>query len=170
MNDQLLEGASRCHFCESAPCLSADPNRTDIPAFIRAFLDGDESKAYEIIRKSNPLPELTSPLSPAWLETEGACIETTLTGKSVPILDLQYTIAWRARQIGMTGTRVPQTTSGKKVAIVGGGPTGISAASRLVECGHEVDLFEQSDRLGGRQFASFLHCESHLPQMRLRRS
>ena len=147
--DQLLAGASRCHFCESAPCISADPTQTDIPAFIRAFLDGDESKAYEIIRKSNPLPELTSQLSPAWLENEGACIETTLTGKSVPILDLQYTIAWRARQNGMTGTRIRQTTSGKKVAIVGGGPTGISAASRLVEFGHEVDLFEQSDRLGG---------------------
>ena len=147
--DQLLAGASRCHFCESAPCISADPTRTDIPAFIRAFLDGDESKAYELIRKSNPLPELTSQLSPAWLETEGACIETTLTGRSVPILDLQYTIAWRARQNGLTGTRIPQTASGKKVAIVGGGPTGISAASRLVEFGHEVDLFEHSDRLGG---------------------
>ena len=147
--DQLLEGASRCHFCEFAPCISADPTRTDIPAFIRAFLDGDESNAYEIIRKSNPLPELTSQLSPAWLETEGACIETTLTGKSVPILDLQYTIAWRARQNGLTGIRVPQTASGKKVAIVGGGPTGISAAAHLVEFGHEVDLFEQSDRLGG---------------------
>ncbi len=147
--DQLHAGASRCHFCESAPCISADPTRTDIPAFIRAFLDGDESKAYELIRKTNPLPELTSQLSPAWLENEGACIETTLTGKAVPIRDLQYSIAWRARQNGMTGIRLPKTSSGRKVAVVGGGPTGIAAASRLIELGHAVDLLEQSERIGG---------------------
>ena len=147
--DQLLAGARRCHLCEAAPCIAASPTRTDIPAFIRAFLSGDESKAYEIIRERDPLPELTSRLSPAWLQSEGACIETTLTGAPVPILDLQYTIAWRARDRGETGARVPQDSTGKRVAIVGGGPCGIAASVRLVESGHTVDLFEHSDRLGG---------------------
>ena len=148
-SDQLLTGAARCHLCEAAPCVAASPTRTDIPAFIQAFRNGDDRRAYEIIRAHDPLPELTSRLSPAWLESEGACIETTLTGTPVPILDLQYVIAWRARERGETGAHIPPESTGKKVAIVGGGPTGIAAAIRLVEFGHTVHLHEQSDRLGG---------------------
>jgi NADPH-dependent glutamate synthase beta subunit-like oxidoreductase/2,4-dienoyl-CoA reductase-like NADH-dependent reductase (Old Yellow Enzyme family) len=148
-SDQLLAGAVRCHLCEAAPCIVASPTRTDIPAFIQAFRNGDENRAYEIIRERDPLPELTSRLSPGWLESEGACIETTLTGMPVPILDLQYAIAWRARERGETGARIPQEATGKRVAIVGGGPAGIAASIRLVELGHTVDLYEQTDRLGG---------------------
>ena len=147
--DQLLAGARRCHLCEAAPCIAASPTHTDIPAFIHAFLNGDESKAYAIIRERDPLPELTARLSPAWLQSEGACIETTLTGTPVPIVDLQYTISWRARDRGETGARVPKESTGKRIAIVGGGPAGIAAAIRLVESGHTVELFEHSDRLGG---------------------
>jgi len=147
--DQLLAGAARCHLCEAAPCVSASPTRTDIPAFIQAFRNGDESRAYEIIRERDPLPELTARFSPAWLESEGACIETTLSGSPVPILDLQYAIAWRARDRGQTGARVPPEATGKSVAIVGGGPAGIAAAIRLVELGYAVDLYEQTDCLGG---------------------
>ena len=147
--DQLLAGAARCHLCEAAPCIGASPTRTDIPAFIQAFRNGNETRAYEIIRARDALPELTSRLSPAWLESEGACIETTLTGTPVPILDLQYAIAWRTRERGQTGVRVPTNVTGKRVAIVGAGPTGIAAAVRLIELGHDVHLYEQTDRLGG---------------------
>jgi len=147
--DQLLAGAQRCHMCEAAPCITASPTRTDIPAFIAAFRRGDERAAYEIIRASDPLPELTSQLSPAWLQSEGACIETALTGAPVPILDLQYTVSWRARERGETGVRIPDSATGRRIAIVGGGPAGIAAAIRLVEHGHAVALFESSDRLGG---------------------
>ena len=148
-SDTLLAGSARCHLCEAAPCVAASPTRTDIPAFIEAFRNGDEARAYEIIRARDPLPELTSRFAPAWLESEGACIETTLMGTPVPILDLQYTIAWRARERGVTGVRIPARTSGKSVGIVGGGPTGIAAAIRLIELGHTVHLYEEMDRLGG---------------------
>lgn len=147
--DRLVAGAQRCHLCEAAPCRAASPTHTDIPAFIAAFLRGDERAAYEVIRASDPLPELTSQLSPAWLQSEGACIETTLTGVPVPILDLQYAIAWRARERGQTGARLPERPTGKRIAIVGGGPAGISATIRLVEHGHSVSLYEASDQLGG---------------------
>ena len=148
-SDQLIAGAARCHLCEAAPCVSASPTRTDIPAFIQAFRNGDESRAYEIIRARDPLPELTSRLSPAWLESEGACIESTLTGTPVPILDMQYAIAWRARARGQTGVHVPPNPTGKRVAVVGGGPTGVAAVIRLIELGHVVHLYEQTERLGG---------------------
>ena len=147
--DQLLASAARCHLCEAPPCVNASPTRTDIPAFIQAFRNGDESRAYEIMRANDVLPELTSRLSPAWLESEGACIETTLTGTSVPILDLQYAIAWRARERGETGVRIPPDATGRRVAIIGAGPAGIAAAIRLIELGHTIELYEQTDRLGG---------------------
>lgn len=147
--DQLLAGAQRCHLCEAAPCIAASPTRTDIPAFIAAYIRGDERGAYEIIRASDPLPEVTSQLSPAWLQSEGACIETTLTGTPVPILDLQYAISWRERARGKTGARIPDHATGKRIAIIGGGPAGIAAAIRLLEHGHHVEMFESSDRLGG---------------------
>lgn len=143
--DSLQAGAACCHLCEAAPCVTASPTRTDIPGFIQAFREGDESRAYEIIRERDPLPGLTARLSPGWLESEGACIESTLTGRPVPILDLQYAIAWRGR----TGARIPAEATGPRVAIVGGGPAGLAATIRLVECGHNVHLYEQSDRLGG---------------------
>jgi len=148
-SDQLLAGASRCHLCEAAPCIAASPIRTDIPGFIRAFRDGNEDHAFALIRRRDPLPELTSQLSPAWLQGEGACVETTLTGKPVPILDLQFAIAWRARDRGASGVRLPERASGKHVAIIGGGPAGIAAAVHLLEQGHAVTIFEHSDRLGG---------------------
>lgn len=147
--DQLFASARRCHMCEAAPCISANPTHTDIPAFIQAYLKGDEDKAAAIIRESDPLPELTSRLSPAWVMGDGACIETSLTGTPVAILDLQYAISWRARGRGIIGVRVPAELTGKRVAIVGGGPAGIAAAVRLIERGHRVELFDISDRLGG---------------------
>ena len=147
--EQLEAEARRCHFCEAAPCVDACPAHVDIPAFIKAYLEGDESRAYEIIRRSDVLPEMTSHLSPGWLTSEGACVETALTSKPVPILDLQYAIAWRARARGKTGVRLPDTDTQKTIAIVGGGPAGIAAAIRLLEHGHTVELFEATDSLGG---------------------
>jgi len=67
----------------------------------------------------------------------------------VPIIDLQYAIAWRARDRGQTGVQVPPQATGRSVAIIGGGPTGVAAAIRLLELGHTVHLYEQTDRLGG---------------------
>jgi glutamate synthase (NADPH/NADH) small chain len=147
--DRLLAGAARCHLCEAAPCCATSPTKTAIPAFIKAFREGRERDAYEIVKATNPLPRLVSQTSPFWLEEEGSCIEVALRGEPVPIRDLQYTIAARAMERGETGIRLPDGRSGKTVAIVGGGPTGIAAAARLMELGHTIHLHETSDRLGG---------------------
>ncbi|RFC46269.1 MAG: 4-dienoyl-CoA reductase [Verrucomicrobia bacterium] len=147
--DRLASGAGRCHLCEAAPCQAKSPTRTDIPSFIKAFREGKEQVAYEMLRAGNPLPEMVSLTGPAWLEEEGACIERALTGESVPINDLRYAIAWRARERGQTGVCVPPASTGKSVVVVGGGPTGIAAAVRLVELGHHVRISEAATRLGG---------------------
>lgn len=147
--DLLLAGAKRCHLCEAAPCSQKSPTQTDILSFMKAFREGREEDAYAVIRSRNPLPEMVSQTSPYWLEEEGACIERTLTGTPVPIQDLQYTVAWRARQRGGTAVLMPAACSDKTVAIIGGGPTGIAAATRLLELGHRVHIYETAQNLGG---------------------
>ncbi len=147
--DRLLAGAQRCHLCEAAPCVRAAPTRVDVPAFIQAFRQGDESRALTIIRERDPLPELTAQFSPGWLESEGACIETTLTGSPVPILDLQLAIATGGRERGEAGLPMPADPPRFRTAVIGGGPTGLAATIRLLGLGHAVDLYEQSSRLGG---------------------
>lgn len=145
----LLEEAGRCHLCEAAPCVAASRTATDIPAMIDAWRRGDESRAYEILRRSDVLPEMSAELTPGWLHSEGVCIEVALTGRPVPIQDLQHAIAWQARDRGGAGVRLPEVVSGRAVAVVGGGPAGIAACVRLLEHGHEVDLYEGSGALGG---------------------
>jgi len=145
----LREGAARCHFCEAAPCVGADPLRTPVPDMIRAYLNGDGSRAFRILAAANPLPRLVSHLSPSWMESEGACIEKALRGVPVPILDLQTDISWDARLRGERVLQIPEMANGKSVSIVGGGPAGIGAAVRLLESGFHVRIYEKSRALGG---------------------
>jgi NADPH-dependent glutamate synthase beta subunit-like oxidoreductase len=147
--NQLLTGANRCHLCEAAPCREKSPTQTDIPAFIKAYRQGRDVDAYQVIRSGTPLPEMVAQTSPSWLGEEGACVEATLTGTPVPIQDIQYAIAWNARQRGWTGICVPADSLKKRVAIIGGGPAGIAAATRLVELGYHVSIHELSQHLGG---------------------
>lgn len=147
--DHLREEACRCHYCEAATCTFACPAHIDIPAFVKAFADDDIGKAYEVIRRSNVLPEMCSQLCPTWMLCEGDCIETTLTGNSIPIRDIQYVICWLARDQGLAGISIPETRSGKKIAIVGGGPAGVACAVKLLEKGHNVVIIERDEQLGG---------------------
>ena len=95
------------------------------------------------------LPELCAHLCPVDSLCEGRCVAATLDGSPIPIHDIQYAVSWSARQNGLTGVRVPKLETGKRVAVVGGGPAGISCAATLLEKGHQVVLFERSSRLGG---------------------
>jgi NADPH-dependent glutamate synthase beta subunit-like oxidoreductase/2,4-dienoyl-CoA reductase-like NADH-dependent reductase (Old Yellow Enzyme family) len=147
--DTLREGLKRCHFCEAAPCVSADPLHTPIPEMITAWLEGDRETARQLLFSANPLPGIASRLSPAWMEAEGACIETALRGASVPILDLQAAIAWDALQEGNTGIKIPPHSINRTVAVLGSGPAGLGAAAFFLEHGYTVQLHEKSQILGG---------------------
>ncbi|MFC1497803.1 FAD-dependent oxidoreductase [Verrucomicrobiota bacterium] len=147
--DYLKEEARRCHYCESAPCTEGCPSRIDVPAFIKAFAEDDIKKAYTILCRSNVLPEMCSHLCPTWMLCEGPCIESTLTGRPIPIRDIQYAVCWLAREQGFIKTSIPDKCSGKKVAIIGGGPAGISCAVKLVEKGHKAVIMERDKKPGG---------------------
>lgn len=147
--DNLQEEAQRCLGCEPAPCQAGCPARIDVPAFLKAFAEDDIGTAYSILRRSNVLPGMCAHLCPVGSLCEGRCVTNTLEGKPIPIHDIQYVVSWMARQRGLTGVRVPEMTSGKKVAVVGGGPAGLACATTLLERGHRVVLIERASRLGG---------------------
>ena len=147
--DRLVEQARRCRDCEFAPCTAGCPAHVDVPAFVRAFADGRIQEAYDVLRRSNVLPEMCACVCPAEVQCEGGCLEQIFEEHALPIRDLQLAVSRMAREAGMTGVRLPAASTGRRVAVVGAGPAGLACAIRLLEKGHLVTVLEQSDRLGG---------------------
>jgi NADPH-dependent glutamate synthase beta subunit-like oxidoreductase/2,4-dienoyl-CoA reductase-like NADH-dependent reductase (Old Yellow Enzyme family) len=147
--DRLQAEARRCRECESATCTMGCPAHVDIPAFIRAFADGDIRRAYDILRASNVLPEMCGCVCPSEAQCEGGCLEKIFCENPIPIRDIQLVACRIARREGYTGIRLPTHESGRHVAVVGAGPAGIAATIRLLEKGHRVTLFERGPKFGG---------------------
>ena len=147
--DRLREEALRCRDCEFPTCTANCPAHVDVPAFIRAFADGQIQEAYDVLRRSNVLPEMCACVCPAEVQCEGGCLEQIFSEHALPIRDIQLAVSRLARQAGMTGVRLPQEPTGRRVAVVGAGPAGLACAIRLLEKGHHVTIFEKGERLGG---------------------
>jgi glutamate synthase (NADPH/NADH) small chain len=147
--DRLRDQARRCRDCEFATCTEGCPAAVDVPAFIKAFADGDIAASYNVLRASNVLPEMCAFVCPVEEQCQGGCLEEILNECSLPIGDIQLVVSRLARAQGLTGVRLPSQKSQHRVAVVGGGPAGLACAIRLLEKGHVVTLFEKSDRLGG---------------------
>ncbi len=147
--DHLREQARRCQDCEFATCTANCPAHVDVPGFVKAFAEGDVAGAYDVLRASNVLPEMCAFVCPAEVQCEGGCVERIFTEHAIPIRDVQLVVSQLARREGLTGVRLPEATSGRRVAVGGGGPAGVACAIRLIEKGHEVTLFEKGQSLGG---------------------
>lgn len=148
--DRLVYEAERCHGCAPAQCVAAAPGNMDIPSCIRHFAGNRLDDAFNVIRRSNLLPEMSMSVAPAKYIGENDCVETALSGRSVAIRDIINEISRMARDRGITGVRIPpRQAAGRGVAIVGGGAAGVAAAARLLEHGHRVVLFERKHKLGG---------------------
>jgi NADPH-dependent glutamate synthase beta subunit-like oxidoreductase/2,4-dienoyl-CoA reductase-like NADH-dependent reductase (Old Yellow Enzyme family) len=146
--DRLQHEVRRCRACLEATCVSACPAHVDIPGFLKAFALGDIAGAYAILRQSNVLPEMCGFVCPANEQCQGRCVEDIFARNPLPIQDIQLVVARAARLQGLTGVRLG-TPTGRRVAVVGGGPAGLACSIRLLEFGHGVMLIERGDRLGG---------------------
>src|SRR5262245_14863164 len=138
----------RCYFCYDAPCVQACPTGIDIPMFIREILTDNPKAAAETILSANILGGMCARVCPTETLCEEACVREKAEGKPVRIGELQRyatdTLMTEGRQ---PFERAPAT--GKCVAVVGGGPAGLSCAHRLAMHGHDVVIYDAKPKLGG---------------------
>ena len=142
-DEQAKLEASRCLHCKNAKCVQGCPVNIHITDFIAAVKEGNLEKAGEIIRKTSMLPSVCGRVCPQERQCEGNCI-LGIKGKPVAIGALE-------RYVGdKTNAKMNQIESkGKKVAIVGSGCAGITAAADLRQLGYDVTVFEALHKLGG---------------------
>jgi glutamate synthase (NADPH/NADH) small chain len=145
---RALIDSSRCFFCHDAPCIEACPTGIDIPGFIRKIATGNLKGAATTILQENIFGGACARVCPTEVLCEQACVRNVSEDKPVNIGALQrhatdHLFASGAQPFGRAAA------SGKRIAVVGGGPAGLACAHRLSMLGHEAVVFEARDRLGG---------------------
>ncbi|HHV23652.1 MAG TPA: NADPH-dependent glutamate synthase [Methanosarcina sp.] len=145
--EDALAEASRCLSCKDPKCVEGCPVNVDIPGFIKLICEEDFSGAIEVIKGTNALPAVCGRVCPQETQCEALCI-LGKKGKPVAIGRLERFCADYERQTGVKVPEVPEPT-GKKVAVVGSGPAGLTAAADLAKLGHKVTIFESLHKAGG---------------------
>jgi glutamate synthase (NADPH/NADH) small chain len=145
--EQALEEASRCLQCPKPQCVSGCPVEIDIPAFIKLLREGKYEEAIRKIKEKNSLPAICGRVCPQEEQCQKMCVLGKV-GDPVSIGRLERFLADWERARGFTfPEKAPPT--GKKVAIIGAGPAGLTAAADLAKLGHEVVIFEALHLPGG---------------------
>jgi glutamate synthase (NADPH/NADH) small chain len=147
--EQAKEEASRCIQCKKRNCVEGCPVDVDIPDFIQAIRDGDMPEAVRILKSKNALPGICGRVCPQETQCEATC---SLAKKGAPIAigRLERFVAdWERANMGATTSIDPPKPTGKRVAVVGSGPAGLTAAADLAKLGHSVNIFEALHVAGG---------------------
>ena len=141
--------ADRCYFCYDAPCMNACPTAIDIPLFIRQISTGNANGAAQTILSQNILGGMCARVCPTETLCEEVCVRETAEGAPVRIGQLQRFATDHLMDTVSDHPFERAAATGKKVAIVGAGPAGLSCAHRLARYGHDVTIFEARDKPGG---------------------
>jgi dihydropyrimidine dehydrogenase (NAD+) subunit PreT len=144
---EAMDEANRCLYCYDAPCIKACPTDINIPSFIKKIASGNLKGSAKVIMEANPVGASCARVCPTEELCEGACV---LNDASLPIMigNLQrHATNWAIQnnqQLFKAGD-----ANGKSVAIIGGGPAGLSAARELARIGYEVTIYEAKEKAGG---------------------
>ncbi len=145
--EEAMEEAARCINCKNAQCMKGCPVSINIPGFIEQVKLGNFEKAYEIISQSSALPAVCGRVCPQESQCEGKCIRG-IKGEPISIGKLERFVADWARENGIT-PKVTAEKKGKKVAVIGSGPAGLTCAGDLAKMGYDVTIFEALHEAGG---------------------
>jgi len=142
--------ANRCLFCFDAPCIQACPTGIDIPAFIKKITTGNLAGSARTILKSNILGASCARVCPTSVLCEGACVMLDRDELPIKIGRLQrYATDYVFENDNIKLFDPPTQKSGKRIALVGGGPASLGCAAELALLGHEPVIFEKKDQAGG---------------------
>lgn len=145
--EEAQEEAVRCLNCKNAKCVAGCPVAIDIPNFIAQVKAGDIKEAYRIISESSALPAVCGRVCPQESQCEGKCIRG-IKGEPISIGKLERFVADWARENGISPEK-PEKLNGKKVAVIGSGPAGVTCAGDLAKLGYDVTIFEALHEPGG---------------------
>ena len=145
--EEAMEEAARCINCKNAKCVTGCPVNINIPGFIHEVKEGNFEEAYRIISESSALPAICGRVCPQESQCEGKCIRG-IKGESISIGKLERFVADWARENGIKPT-APAEKNGKKVAVIGSGPSGLTCAGDLAKLGYDVTIFEALHEPGG---------------------
>ena len=145
--EEAQEEATRCINCKNAKCVQGCPVSINIPEFIHNVKEGNFEEAYKVIGKSSALPAVCGRVCPQESQCEGKCIRG-FKGEPISIGKLERFVADYAREHNIK----PQPATekkGKKVAVIGSGPSGLTCAGDLAKMGYDVTIFEALHEAGG---------------------
>lgn len=145
--EEAMEEASRCINCKNAQCIKGCPVAINIPGFIEQVKEGNIEKAYQIISESSALPAVCGRVCPQESQCEGKCIRG-FKGDPISIGKLERFVADWARENGIKPAGATEK-KGKKVAVIGSGPAGLTCAGDLAKMGYDVTIFEALHEAGG---------------------
>ena len=145
--EQAIDEANRCLNCKNKPCVSGCPVAIDIPAFISKIKEEDFEGAYETITKSRSLPAVCGRVCPQEVQCESKCVRG-IKGESVAIGRLERFVADYHMANAKSHPKKP-ASNGHKVAVIGGGPSGLTCAGDLAKKGYAVTIFEALHTPGG---------------------
>ncbi|MCL4482625.1 MAG: glutamate synthase subunit beta [Bacteroidetes bacterium] len=147
LDDQdRINQASRCMDCGVPFCHWACPVGSNIPEWQDAVYHEKWDEAYSILTKTNSFPEFTGRVCPA--PCEKSCV-LAIHDESVTIRENECAVVEHAFDLNLVHPNIPEKRSGKEIAVVGSGPSGLSVADLLNQAGHTVTVFEQDDEIGG---------------------
>ena len=145
--EEAMTEASRCLHCKNAKCVTGCPVGIDIPSFIDKVKEGNIAAAYQVIGKYSALPAICGRVCPQESQCEAQCIRG-IKGDAVSIGKLERFVADWAKENGVKPEKSAEST-GKKVAVIGSGPSGLTCAGELAKAGVDVTIFEALHEAGG---------------------
>lgn len=147
--EQAVLEAQRCLNCKNRVCVEGCPVGVSIPEFITALAEGDLVRSASILQRDNALPAVCGRVCPQETQCEAKCVRG-LKGEPVAIGYLErYVADWAAANASLLGEEAMPQATGKRVAVVGCGPSGLTAAGELARAGHQVTIFEALHDTGG---------------------
>ena len=145
--EEAMAEASRCINCNNAQCVKGCPVSINVPGFISQVKEGNIEEAYNVISESSALPAVCGRVCPQESQCEGKCIRG-IKGEPISIGKLERFVADYARENGIKPQGAKEK-NGKKVAVIGSGPAGLTCAGDLAKLGYDVTIFEALHEAGG---------------------